>query len=101
MRKVGAWGVRRPRALTTMFSLFWRRPPQKNEKRAILCEKGARAQGRGGLRMRHQPPVQGMRGPLVKYAGPSTLARETRQRTATAVQCGGACQHAGPPHAGT
>ena len=24
-----------------MFSLFWRRPPPKNEKRAILCEKGA------------------------------------------------------------
>ena len=32
MRKVGAWGVRRPRALTTMFSLFWRRPPPKREK---------------------------------------------------------------------
>ena len=32
MRKVGAWGLRRPRALTTMFSLFWRRPPKKREK---------------------------------------------------------------------
>ena len=31
-RKVGAWGLRRPRALTTMFSLFWRRPPKKREK---------------------------------------------------------------------
>ena len=41
MRKVVAWGLRRPRALTMMFSLFWRRPPKKNEKRAILREQGA------------------------------------------------------------
>ena len=40
MREVGAWGVRRPRALTTMF-LFFGVGIQKNEKRAILCEKGA------------------------------------------------------------
>ena len=40
MRKVGAWGLRRPRALTTMFSLFWRRHPPKRET-GDLCEKGA------------------------------------------------------------
>ena len=41
MRKVGAWGARRPRALTTMFSLFWRRHPKKREKGDFVCEKGA------------------------------------------------------------
>ena len=40
VRNVGAWGLRRPRALETTFSNLWRRPP-KNEKNAILCEKDA------------------------------------------------------------
>ena len=48
MRKVLAWGLRRPRALTMMFSLFWRRHPQ-NEKRAILCEKGSYCELAGSL----------------------------------------------------
>ena len=36
-RKVGAWGLRRPRAFTMVLLLFWRRPPSpKREKKGDL-----------------------------------------------------------------
>ena len=55
MHKVGAWGLRRPRALTMMFSLFWRRPPQKREKGDFVCF-GCELRTREFVR---SPPVEG------------------------------------------
>ena len=44
MRKVGAWGLRRLRALTIMFLLFWPRPPPPNQR----PEGGPHQKHRGG-----------------------------------------------------